>query len=71
MEVVLVALPGVVVVALVARWGQRRCAERARLARIRRRIGEWLTPEWAGDLGDGSGSDEEGRGEEGRQGRSA
>jgi hypothetical protein len=48
-EIVLLALPGVVVVALVAlvaRWGRRRSAERARLARIRERIGEWLTPEW-------------------------
>lgn len=49
MEYVLLALP----VMLGFAWTTRRClrrrAERARLARIRASIAEWLTPEWEDD----------------------
>jgi hypothetical protein len=48
-EFVLLALP----VALALAWAVRRClrrrAERARLARIRASVDEWLTPEWVAD----------------------
>lgn len=41
------ALPVGLAVAWIVRFCHHRRAERARLARIRARIGVWLTPEWA------------------------
>jgi hypothetical protein len=48
-EYVLVALPALLALAWTVRRYRHRRSERARLARIRASVEEWLTPEWAAD----------------------